>query len=145
MEGYCPSKLHFCFALCLFYLDGQTHSKVERVVCDVAEVCGAVDFRPFLQGLRCGRGQPRGVPWAGRRFICLLNKQSRKCSGDCGTKCCAEVMSSPGAVRVASPKVSPNSCHASHLAMHGKTQREFLLPSHSPEEGFAFLKSLYEN
>lgn len=62
MEGYCPPKLHFCFALCLFFLDGQTHSKVERVVCDVAEVCGAVDFMPFPQGLGCEKGTAKGNP-----------------------------------------------------------------------------------
>lgn len=67
MEGYCPPKLLFCFVLCLFSLDGQTHSKVESVlrfdtICLVAEVCGAVDFTDFPQGLGCGRGQPRGIP-----------------------------------------------------------------------------------
>lgn len=69
--------------------------------------CVVLLTSPFYsRGWGCGRGQPGGIPWAGKGFIGPLSKQSRKCSGDCGHECSAEMMFSPGAVPEA-PKTCP--------------------------------------
>lgn len=68
---------------------------------DVTRVCSTADSL-YFRGSWSGRGQPCRIPWAGKGFICPINKQYRKYSGECGNESSVEMISSPGALPVAS-------------------------------------------
>lgn len=152
--GDCSCKVNPISTLpCVhFSLDGQRQGGLEEVCWDLIQFgkwlgC-VVRLTLYSRGCGSGRGQPCGILWAGKGFICPINKQHRNYFGECGkwVFCWDDILTRGHtcSIQTVSSKISLYSCHVCRSTVQEvsrKKQRESLLPSLLlPQRAFASLK-----